>query len=148
MADETAVKEVLQVAYSSAQKDLMDLEGAAVAACQELDGEGGLSGSSVASRMRSLSGQVAERLKSAFHLGVQRTLGVVSTHYVMNIEQVATGYVVTPGVDGDAEVAAMEQADTAVEGAASVLSVLLEGDLLPDAEDDAAEGARDGEEDM
>ena len=32
MADETAVKEVLQVAYSSAQKDLMDLEGAAVAA--------------------------------------------------------------------------------------------------------------------
>ena len=66
----------------------------------------------------------------------------------MDIEQVATGYVVTPGVDGDAAVAAMEQADTAVEGAASALFVLLEGDLLPDAEDDAAEGARNGEEDL
>ena len=102
----------------------------------------------MASRLGSLGGQVAERLKSAFHLGVQRTLGVMSTHYVMDIEQVATGYVVMPGVDGDAAVAAMEQADTAVEGAASALSVLLEGDLLPDAEDDAAEGARDGEEDL
>ena len=31
----------------------------------------------------------------------------------------------------------MEQADAAVEGATSALSVLLEGDLLPDAEDNA-----------
>ena len=75
-------------------------------------------------------------------------LGVVSMHYVMDLEQVATGYVVVPGIEGDAAVAATEQADAAVEGAASALSVLLEGDLLPDAEDDAAEGARDGEEDL
>ena len=52
MADETAAKEALQVAYSSAQKDLVDLEGATVAACQELEGEGGSSGSSVTSRLR------------------------------------------------------------------------------------------------
>ncbi|XP_039787191.1 uncharacterized protein LOC120653534 [Panicum virgatum] len=148
VADETAVKDALQVAYSSAQNNLLDLEGAAVAACQELEGEGGLSGSSVASHMRSLSGQVAERLKSAFRLGVQRALGVVSTHYVMDLEQVATGYVVTPGIEGDAAMAAMEQADAAVEGAASALSVLLDGDLLPYVEDDAAEGARDGEGDL
>ena len=77
MADETAVKEALQVAYSSAQKDLVDLEGADVDACQELKGEGGSSGSSVASRLRFLGGQVAERLKSDFRLGVQRALGVV-----------------------------------------------------------------------
>ena len=82
----------------------------------------------MASRLRSLGGQVAERLKSAFRLGVQRALGVVSMHYVMDLEQVATGYVVAPGIEGDAAVAAMEQANAAVEGATSALSVLLEGD--------------------
>jgi hypothetical protein len=91
---------------------------------------------------------VAEHLRSAFRLGVQRTLGVVSTHDVMDLERVATGYVVAPSVEGDDAVAAMEQANAAIEGAASALSVLLEGDLLPDAEDDAAEGARDGEGDL
>jgi len=39
----------------------------------------------------------------------------------------------------------MEQADATVEGPASTLSKLLEGDLLPDAEDNAAKGARDEE---
>ena len=39
----------------------------------------------------------------------------------------------------------MEQADAAVEGAASALTVLFEGDLLPDSEDDAAEGPHEGE---
>ena len=145
VADETAVKENLQVAYSSAQKDLVDLEGATVAACQELEGEGGSSGSSVASRLQSLGSQVAEHLKSAFRLGVQRTLGVVSTHYVINLERVAMGLVVVLGVEGDDTVAAMEQADATVEGAASTLSVLLERDLLPDAENETAEGARDEE---
>jgi hypothetical protein len=145
VADEIAAKEALQVAYSSAQNDLADLEGTAVAACQELVGEGGSSGSSAASRLRSLGGQVAEHLKSAFCLGVQRTLGVVSTHYVMDLERVATGYVVALGIEGDDAVAAMEQADTTVEGAASTLSVLLERDLLPDAENETAKGARDEE---
>jgi len=70
VADETAAKEAVQAAYSSAQKDLTDLEGTTVATCQELEGEGGLSGSSVASRLRSLVGRVAERLRSTFRLGV------------------------------------------------------------------------------
>ena len=108
-------------------------------------GHVGSSGSSAASRLRSLSGRVAERLKDAFRLGVQRALGVVSTHYVVDLEWVVTGYVVPPSVEGDDAVAAMGQADAAVEGAASALSVLQEGDLLPDAEDEATEGARDGE---
>ena len=137
VADETAVKEALQVTLTSAQDEHEDLERTAVAACQELKGEGGSSGSSVASRLRTLGGQMTERLKDACRLGVQRTLGVVSTHYIMDFEQVVTGYVVAPGVDGDDTVAAMEQADAAVEGATSALSVLLEGDLLPDAEDNA-----------
>ena len=146
--DEAAAKEAPQVAYSSPQKDVVDLEGATVAACQELEGEGGSPGSSVASRLRSLGSQVAEHLKSAFRLGVQRTLGVVSTHYVMDLERVATGYVVAPGVEGDDAVAAMEQADATIEGTTSTLSVLLEGDLLPDVEDDTAEGLHEGGDDM
>ena len=145
MADETAAKEALQVALTSTQDEHEDLERTTVAVCQELEGEGGSSGSSVASRLRSLGGRVTEHLKDDFHLGVQKTLGVVSTHYIMDLEQVATGYFVAPGVKGDDAVATMEQADAAVEGAASALSVLQEGDLLPDAEDEATEGARDGE---
>ena len=42
----------------------------------------------------------------------------------------------------------MEQADAAVEGAAFALSVLLEDDVLPDAEDDAAEGPHEGGGDL
>ena len=63
----------------------------------------------------------------------------------MDLERVATGYVVTPGIKGDDAVAAMEQADATVEGAASALFILLEGDLLNDAEDNAA-GVRMKEE--
>ena len=39
----------------------------------------------------------------------------------------------------------MEQANAAVEGFTAALSEQLEGDLLPDAEDNAAEGPRGGE---
>ena len=119
-----------------------------MAVCQELEGEGGSSGSSVASRLRSLSGRVTERLKDDFRHGVQKTLGAASTHYVMDLERVATGYVAAPGIEGDDAVAAMEQADAAVEGPASTLSELLEGDLLPDVEDDAAEGPHEGGDDL
>ena len=119
-----------------------------MAVCQELEAGGGSSGSSVASCLRSLGGRVAERLRSTFRLGVQRTLSVASMHYDLYLEQVATGYIVAPGVEGDATVAAMEQADAAVEGFAAVLSMKLEGDLLPDVEDNAAEGPHGGEGDL
>ena len=69
---------------------------------------------------------------------------MVSTHYIVNFEQLATGYIVPDG-DNDAKVDAMEQADAAAEGAASTLSELFEGELLPGAVDDEDEGARGGE---
>ena len=56
----TAQKEALQVAYTSVQKDYEDFERDAVATCQEVEGEGGPSGSSVTSRLRFLGGWVAE----------------------------------------------------------------------------------------
>ena len=116
-----------------------------MAVCQELEGEGASSGSSVASRLRSLGSRVAEHIKSTFRLGVQRALAVASTHYDMDLKLVSSGYVVAPGVVGDAAAAAMDEADATIEGFAAALSERLEGDLLPDAEDNAAEGPHGGE---
>ena len=111
-------------------------------------GEGGSSGSSVASRLRYLSGRVTERLKDAFRLSIQKTLGVALTHYIMDLERVVTRYVVMPDIKGDDAVAAMEQAAAAVDGPASTLSELLEGDLLPDVEDATAKGSHEGRGDL
>ena len=52
MADETAAKEAANTAFAAAQDEYAELEQTAVAVCQELEGEGALSGSSVASRLR------------------------------------------------------------------------------------------------
>ena len=85
------------------------------------------------------------RIKSAFRLDVQWTLAVASMHYDIDIKRVSSGYVVAPGVDGDAAMAAMDEADAAVEGFAAALSKKLEDDLPPLAEDDVAEDVQ-GEE--
>ena len=54
VSEETAAKEALQAVYASAQRDYDDLEEATVAACQAVEGEGGASGSSLGSHLRSL----------------------------------------------------------------------------------------------
>ena len=54
--------------------------------CLELEGEGDPSGSSVANSLTSLGGRVADCLKGALRLGVQKALGVVSTNYVLDLE--------------------------------------------------------------
>jgi hypothetical protein len=131
--------------YTFAQRDNEDLEKAVVAAWQGADGEGGQSSSSLTSRLRSLGDRVAERLKGALRLGVQKALGVVLMHYIVDFEHLATGYIVPDG-DDDAKVDAMEQADAGAEGAASTLAGLFEGDLFPDAADDEGEDGRSEEE--
>ena len=83
--------------------------------------------------------RVSERLKGALRHGVQKALGVVSMHYVVDFEHLATGYIVPDG-DDDAKVEAMEQADAGAEGAAATWAGLFEGDLFPDAADDGDEG--------
>ena len=139
MADETAAKEVVHGALMAVQNEYAGLEQATVAVCQELEGEGALFGSSVASRLRSLGGRVAEHIKSIFRLGVQRALAVASTLYDMDLERVSSGYVVAPGVVGDAAAAAMDEADAAIEDFAAALSKKLEDDLPLFAEDDVVE---------
>ena len=131
MADETAVKEAVHGALTTAQNEYACLEQAAVAVCQELEGEGALSGSSVASLLRSLGGWVAEHIKSTFRLGVQWTLAMASTHYDMDLERVSSGYVIAFGIGADAASAAMDDADAAIEEFATVLARKLEDDIPP-----------------
>jgi len=103
VANETAVKEALQAVYASVQRDYDDLEEAAIATCQGAEGEGGQSGSSLVSRLRSLGDRVTERLKGALRLGIKKALGVVSTHYIVDFEHLAMGYIIPDG-DDDAKV--------------------------------------------
>ena len=63
----------------------------------------------------------------------------------MDLKRVLSGYVIAPGVDGDAAAAAMDEADAAVEGFAAALSKKLEDNLLPEAKDNAAEDPQGGE---
>ena len=79
-ADETAAKEAVHTALTAAQMEFAGLEQTAVSVCQELEGEGAVSGSSVISRLRTLGGQIAEHAKSTFILSVLRALAVASTH--------------------------------------------------------------------
>ena len=74
--------------------EFAELEQTAVSVCQELEGEGAVSGSSVISRLRALGGRVAEHAKSTFRLGVLWALAVASTHYLMDLQRVSSGYVI------------------------------------------------------
>ena len=131
MADEAATKEAVNTALMVAQAEYADLEQTAVSVCQELEGEGAVSGSSVISRLRALGGRIAEHAKITFRLGVLRALAVASTHYIMDLQRVSSGYVVPTDADADAALAIMDDVDTAVEEFATVLAGKLEADIPP-----------------
>ena len=78
MADETAAKEAVNTALMAAQVEYADLERTAVSVCQELEGEGAVSGSSVISCLRALGGRISDNAKSTFRLGVLPALAVAS----------------------------------------------------------------------
>jgi hypothetical protein len=71
-------------------------------------------------------------MRCALHLGVLKTLSVVRSHYEVNLEAVASGYVVPEGVEDEA---AMEQADALAADAAEALSEAFSEFLFPDATD-------------
>jgi hypothetical protein len=58
-------------------------------------------------------------MSRALHLGVQKALGVVASHYQVDLEAVYTGYIVTVGVDDEV---AMNCADTLAAPAADILA--------------------------
>jgi hypothetical protein len=71
-------------------------------------------------------------MRRALRLGVQKALGVVRSHYEINFEAVAEGYVVPKGVEDEA---AMEHADALATDAAGALAEAFEEFLFPDAAD-------------
>jgi hypothetical protein len=58
-------------------------------------------------------------MRRALHLGVQKALGVVRSHYEVNFEAVASGYVVLKGIEDEA---AMEHVDALTADATETLT--------------------------
>ena len=141
-------KEAANTAFTAAHDEYAKLERTAVSVCQELEGAGALSGSSVASRLRALGGWITEHAKSTFHLGVLRALAVASTHYDMDLRLVLSGYVVPTDTDADTASAIMDDVDATAEEFATTLTKKLEADIPPIAEFDAVEDPSRGEDNL
>jgi hypothetical protein len=69
-------------------------------------------------------------MRRALHLGVQKALGVVASHYQVDLEAVSTGYVVPVGVDDEE---AMNHADALAAPATDILTEDFMDFLFPDA---------------
>jgi hypothetical protein len=127
--------EALQASYNSSEQELQELRGAALETCQAVEEGEAQAGSSLAIRLRALGGHVTERMRRALHLGVQKALGVVRSHYEVNFEALAEGYIVPEGVEDEV---AMERVDALAADAAWSLAKAFEEFLFPDAADTAA----------
>jgi hypothetical protein len=127
--------EALQASYNSSEQELQELRGAALETCRAVKEGEAQAGSSLASRLRALGGHVTERMRRALHLGVQKSLGVVRSHYEVNFEALAEGYVVPEDVEDEV---AMERMDALAADAAGSFAEAFEEFLFPDAVDTAA----------
>jgi hypothetical protein len=101
-------------------------------ACQAIEEGEAQAGSSLASRPRALGGHISRHMRHVLHLGIQKALGVVRSHYEVNLEAVASVYVVPEGVEDEA---AMEQGDALAADIAEVLTEAFSEFLFPDAAD-------------
>jgi hypothetical protein len=104
----TTRAETLQTAYNSSLQELEDLQAAALETCQAVEEAKAQAGSSLASRLHALGVHVLRRMRRALRLGVQKALGAVGSHYQVNFEAVASGYVVPEGIEDEV---AMKRAD-------------------------------------
>jgi hypothetical protein len=117
------------MAYNSSQQELEELRAAALEACQGVEEGEAQAGSSMVSRLLALGGHVTWRMRRALHLGVQKALGVVASHYQVNLEAISTGYVVPVGVDDEV---VMNHADALAAPAADILTEDFTDFLFPD----------------
>jgi chromosome segregation ATPase len=124
--------ETVQATYDSSERELVELRAAAFETCQAVEEGEARAGSSLASRLRALGGHVSRRMRRALHLGVQKALGVVRSHYEVRFEAVASGYVIPKGVEDEL---AMEQVDALAADAAEALTEDFMEFLFPDAAD-------------
>jgi hypothetical protein len=98
---------------------LEELRATALEACQGVQEGEVQAGSSMASRLRALNRHVTQRMCRTLHLGVRKALGVVSSHYQVDLEAVSTSYVIPVGVDDEV---AMNRVDALVAPATDVLT--------------------------
>jgi hypothetical protein len=71
-------------------------------------------------------------MRRALHLGVQKALGVVRSHYEINFEAVAEGYIILKGIEDEV---VMERVDALAADAAEALAEAFEEFLFSDAAD-------------
>jgi hypothetical protein len=128
----TTQAEVVQAAYNSSQQDLEELQATALETCQGVEEGEAQDGSSLASRLRALGGHVSRRMRRALHLGVQKALGVVGSHYQVDFEAVASGYVVPIDIE---DKVLMERVDALAAATAGTLAEDFMDFLFPDAPD-------------
>jgi hypothetical protein len=69
-------------------------------------------------------------MRCTLHLGIQKALSVVGSHYQVDFEVVASGYVVPEGVEDEV---AMERVDALAAAAAGTLAEVFTDFLFPDA---------------
>jgi hypothetical protein len=127
--------EALQTSHNSSEQELQELRNATLETCRAVEEGEAQAGSSLASRLRALGGYITGHMRRALHLGVQKALGVVRSHYEVNFEALAEGYVVPEGVEDEV---AMERVDALTADAAGTLAEAFEEFLFPDAADAAA----------
>jgi hypothetical protein len=101
--------QAVKTAYNSSHQEQEELQAAALEACQGIEEGEAQAGSSLASCLHALGGHVTQRMRRSLHLGVQKALGVVVSHYRVNLGVISTGYVVPVGVDDEVE---MNRVDT------------------------------------
>jgi hypothetical protein len=126
---------MLHAAYDSSERELVELRAAALETCQAVEEGEAQAESLLASRLRALGGHFSRRMRHALHLGVQKALGVVRSHYEVNFEAVASGYVVPKGVEDEV---AMEHVDALAADAAEMLTEDFMEFLFPDVPDSGA----------
>jgi hypothetical protein len=119
LANSATQVQAVQTAYNSSQQELEELWAAALEACQ--GGEEGevQAENSMARRLRTLNRHVTQRMRRDLHLGFQKALGVVASHYEVDLEAISTGYVVPVSVDDEV---AMNRVDELAAPAANVLA--------------------------
>jgi hypothetical protein len=126
----TSQAEATQAAYNSSQQELEELRAAALETCQGVEEGEAQAGSSLASHLHTLGGHVSRRMRRVLHLGVHKALGVVGSHYQVDFEAVALGYVIPIGVEDEV---AMERTDALAAAAAGTLVEDFMNFLFPDA---------------
>jgi hypothetical protein len=109
---------------------LEELRAAALEACQGVEEGDVQAGSSMVSRLHTLDRHITQCMRRTLHLGVQKALGVVASHYQVDLEAISTLYVVPVSVDDEV---VMNHAEALAAPAATILTEDFTDFLFPDA---------------